>query len=298
MSRSSSSSREQQTLAEPVQTQGVGFFTGAVVTLQFLPAPANHGIQFQRIDVPGSEPIPAQIDYTIFRERRTVLANRDVTVELTEHVLAALAGLQVDNCLIQMDNVEVPGGDGSALAFVEALLSTEIVSQGEPRLCFQIEHPTEIVGPDGSSLLALPSPRPMFHIEYELDYGPESPIPRQSLNLEITPETFLHELAFARTFILESEIEALKAAGYGSRTTEKDLLIYTENGILGNSLRAQDECVRHKILDCIGDFALIGCDILGSFRAYKSGHQSNREMIHKLQQSHPNHFSRSEFDAA
>jgi UDP-3-O-[3-hydroxymyristoyl] N-acetylglucosamine deacetylase len=281
-----------------VETSGVGFFTGADVNLRFLPAPPHHGVQFQRIDVPGSEPIPAHIDFAVPRPRRTALANRDVVVELTEHVLAALAGLEIDNCLIQLDAGEVPGGDGSAMMFVDALLSTEIVPQDEDRLCFVVEHPTEVRTADGSLVVALPDPAGALTIEYVLDYGPDSPIPYQEMQVAITPETFVHELAFARTFILESEIAGLRAAGYGSRTTEKDLLIYGEDGIVGNSLRAQNECVRHKILDCLGDFSLIGSGLVGRFLATKSGHELNRELIRSLQQSHPNHFSRSEFDAA
>ncbi len=113
--------RHQQTLAEAVETQGVGFLTGADVTIRFVPA-TYHGIQFQRLDVEGSEPIPAHIDYAVPRDRRTAISNRDVTVELTEHVLAALAGLQIDNCLVQVDAVvEMPDSDGSALAFVNTL---------------------------------------------------------------------------------------------------------------------------------------------------------------------------------
>lgn len=290
--------RHQQTLAEPVETQGVGFLTGADVTIRFLPAAPYHGIQFQRLDVPGSEPIPAHIDYAVPRDRRTALATRDVTVELTEHVLAALAGLQIDNCLVQLDSVETPGCDGSALAFVDALLGTEIVPQNEPRLCFVVEHPTETIGRNGMMITALPSKTGSLTIEYVLDYGADSPIPQQQFCLEITPESFVHELAFARTFILESEIKALKEAGYGRRTTEKDLLIFGTDGIIGNALRAQNECVRHKILDCLGDFSLIGCDLIGHIRAERSGHQLNRELVRELKRTHPNDFSRSEFDAA
>ncbi len=290
--------RPQHTIAEPVETRGVGFFTGADVTVRFLPAPPHHGVQFQRLDVAGSEPIPAHIDYLVPRERRTALGNRDASVELTEHVLAALAGLQIDNCLVQLNGPELPGGDGSSLAFVDSLLSTEIVPQVEPRVCFFVERPTEIRGRDGSSILAVPSPSHTFTIEYRLDYGAESPIPRQSLLKEITPECFVHDLAFARTFILETEIEMLRAAGYGSRTREKDLLIYGKDGVIGNTLRAKDECARHKLLDCIGDLSLLGCDLIGHFRAERSGHRLNQDLARKLIETHPNHFSRSEYDAA
>ncbi len=184
------------------------------------------------------------------------------------------------------------------MAFVEALLSTEIVPQNEPRVCFFVEQPTEIRDEDGSHILAVPSVSNTLTIEYQLDYGADSPIPAQCLSLEITPKSFVHELAFARTFILESEIKKLRAAGYGSRTSEKDLLIYGKERIVGNTLRAKDECARHKMLDCIGDFALMGCDLIGCFRAEKSGHRLNQKLVRKLIETHPNHFSRSEFHAA
>ena len=119
-------------------------------------------------------------------------------------------------------------------------------------------------------------------ISYELDYGPRSPIKPQLLTFEFSPEAFVTSLAFARTFILESEIAVLKGQGYGSRVTPADLLIFGASGVVGNQLRANDECVRHKILDCIGDFALLGCDVHGHFRAFRSGHNLNHEICRRV----------------
>ena len=130
------------------------------------------------------------------------------------------------------------------------------------------------------------TPGPVFRrtlvISYELDYGPRSPIKPQLLTFEYTPETFVANIAFARTFILETEVAALKAQGYGTRVTEKDLLIFGENGVIGNAMRTADECVRHKILDCIGDFALLGRDIHGHVRAYRSGHNLNHAISQEI----------------
>lgn len=281
--------RSQQSICRPVEVAGIGFLTGADVLLRFLPAPPNHGIAFQRNDCIGSAPIPARIEYTVPRKRRTAIAHQGVTVELTEHVMAALAGLQIDNCLVQLNAPEPPGCDGSCQAFVDALMDAEIVRQGSPRSLLAVEQPAKAAAPDGrSEITARPLMRPALSIAYQLDYGPHSPIPPQALTVEVTPETFLKKLAFSRTFVLESEVAALRAQGYGSRTTARDLLIFGPGGVIDNRLRAPDECARHKILDCIGDFALIGCDLHGHFQACRSGHELNREIIHRVKVAHPN----------
>jgi len=274
--------RRQQSIDRCAQVTGVGFLTGGDVTLRFLPADANHGIVFERTDCPGSEPVPALIDYTIPRERRTAISHQGVTVEMTEHVLAALAGLQIDNCRVQLDAPEPPGGDGSSQAFADALLQADLVEQDAMHPVFVVGETTGVSAADGSEVTVKPSARPALAISYQLDYGPRSPIRPQTLSIEITRQSFLDGLVFARTFILESEIEALRAQGYGSRTTTDDLLVFGADGPMGNQLRAPDECVRHKILDCLGDFALMGTDIHGHFEAYRSGHSLNREVIRRL----------------
>ena len=124
-------------------------------------------------------------------------------------------------------------------------------------------------------------------ITYQLDYGDRSPIPPQNLTIEITPESFVREIAFARTFVLESEVAALQAAGYGRRVTHQTLLVFDANGrVIDNELRAPDEPVRHKILDCIGDFALIGADLRGYFNAYRSGHRHNHDLVRRILLTH------------
>jgi len=275
--------RLQRTIARPAEVTGIGFLTGADVTLRFLPAEENHGIVFRRVDRPGMPSVPATIDYTLPRERRTAVARGDAVVEMTEHVLASLAGLQVDNCLVELNAPEPPGCDGSALPFVDALLTADFHQQTSARRIVRVETPTSAVDSDNQSeITAKPIAKPALVVNYQLDYGPQSPIPPQSLALEITPQTFREELAFARTFILESEVAALKAQGYGTRVTPKDLLVFSEQGIIDNRLRINDECVRHKMLDCLGDFALLGSDVHGFFAATRSGHQLNREIVRRM----------------
>lgn len=281
--------RPQRTIARETIVRGVGFLTGADITLRFLPAPVHHGIAFQRLDCAGTAPVPARIENAIPRKRRTAIESQGVTIEMTEHVMAALAGLQVDNCLVQIDAPEPPGCDGSALDFSRALLDAEFVEQDAPRARLTVTNDTLADSSDGACEVIASSPlRPhALTISYRLDYGADSPIPVQDLTLDITPDSFIRQIAPARTFILESEVKALQAQGYGRRTTARDLLVFGDDGVIDNQLRIEDECVRHKILDCLGDFALIGCDLAGHFEATRSGHELNREVIRRLRTTHP-----------
>jgi UDP-3-O-[3-hydroxymyristoyl] N-acetylglucosamine deacetylase len=276
--------RSERTIGKSVEVRGVGFLTGRDIVLCFRPAAGGRGIQFRRTDLPGTAPIPARIECTVPRERRTAIERDGTSVEMIEHVMAALSGLRIDNCLVEVDGPEPPGMDGSSLAFTEAVLSAGAVEQtGQRRLL--ISGPVSIAagkGRDRSEISYRPVSRPTLAISYHLDYGPRSPIRAQELTVEITPESFWNELAFSRTFVLHHEATQLRAAGYGARTSAKDLLVIGRDGPIDNALRADDEFARHKILDCLGDFALLGCDIHGHFRAYRSGHHLNRELVRKL----------------
>jgi UDP-3-O-acyl-N-acetylglucosamine deacetylase len=233
--------------------------------------------------LPGTEPIPARLDFVVPRQRRTAISLGGATVELIEHAMAALAGLQIDNCLVEIDGPELPGGDGSSLHFIRSLLDAGIVDQSAPQPLLSIAQEAKVQGErDDSEIVATPIARHTMAITYELDYGPRSPIRPQQLTIEFSPELFVTNLAYARTFVLEAEAEALRRQGYGTKITEKDLLIFGPHGPIGNSLRAVDECVRHKILDCIGDFALLGCDLHGHFRAYRSGHALNHAICRQV----------------
>lgn len=280
--------RLQRTISRAVEVRGIGFLTGADVRLQFAPAPVNHGIAFVRSDCVGAEPIPALVEFTVPRERRTAIERNGVAVEMIEHVMAALAGLRVDNCLVTLDAPEPPGCDGSSLAFAERLCDAGIVEQNEPQRCLTIDKRVCVSNSDRTQTIkAQPgTSRATLTLSYALDYGDSSPILRQSCTREITPEIFLKEIAFARTFILEQEASALRALGYGRRTTPRDLLIFGAQGPIDNKLRAADECARHKLLDCIGDFALIGCDIAGTISASRSGHRLNAETVRRLKLAH------------
>jgi len=280
--------RSQRTIKRPVELQGIGFLTGADITLRFLPADEHSGIAFQRLDCPGTEPVPALLDFARPTNRRTVIENRGVRVELIEHVMAALTGLQIDNCLVQLNAAEPPGCDGSSLAFAETLLDAGIDEQSAVRKMITVQKELTACGEDGQSEIhATKNSSQTLKITYHLDYGENSPIPAQECTVEFRPESFLEDLAFARTFVLETEVAALKAQGFGKRTTTSDLLVFGEQGVIENKMHTNDECARHKALDCLGDFALLGCDLFGHFIAKKSGHKLNQEIMRRVRLAHP-----------
>ncbi len=279
--------RSQRTIERTATVSGIGFLTGADITLQFLPAPPGHGIAFQRVDRLFAPPIPALVSYTVPRARRTAIARCGVAVEMIEHVMAALAGLQIDNCLVELAGPEPPGCDGSSLLFAQRLLDAGIVEQGVPRERLELRHDVCVPGESApQSVRGGPASDGRLHISYTLDYGPDSPIGQQHCSVVVSPEAFLSEIAFSRTFLLEHEAQALRAQGYGKRTTPRDLLIFGPDGPIDNTLRAPDECARHKILDCIGDLALAGCDLAGCVEARRSGHQLNAEFVRRAKLAH------------
>jgi UDP-3-O-[3-hydroxymyristoyl] N-acetylglucosamine deacetylase/3-hydroxyacyl-[acyl-carrier-protein] dehydratase len=273
--------RQQQTLARQAEVQGIGYLTGVDVRLRFLPAPPGSGIRFTRIDLPDRPSVPAHVRHVIPRERRTTLQQGNATVEMVEHVLAALSGLQIDNCLIEINAPETPGCDGSSQAFVEALEQAGIASQNQPRTRCTITQPITVTQ-GAAQITALPNPSQHLLLSYQLDFGSDHPIGTQSHFLEITPGRFRDELAPCRTFLLESEANALRAAGIGARTTVSDLLIFNQSGPINNHLRFPNECARHKMLDLLGDLSLLGHDLLGHVVAHRSGHALNAELVRKL----------------
>ena len=201
---------------------------------------------------------------------------------MVEHVLAALHGLQVDNCEIWVNGAELPGCDGSSQPFVDALDAVGSLEQNVERSRLIVTEITR-VGNDENWVEAKPAVKGKgLVLRYKLDYGPNTPIGKQAIEVNVTPESFRSELASARTFIMEEEAAWLRQRGMGARVTPKDLLIFGEEGLIDNELRFENECVRHKALDLLGDLTLAGCDLVGQFTSYKSGHRLNAELLKVL----------------
>jgi UDP-3-O-acyl N-acetylglucosamine deacetylase len=273
--------RNQRTLAGPCTLAGFGYWSGRDVRVELRPAPPHNGVVFVRNDLAPPRRIAADVSQRIEVPRRTTLLTGGAQVEMVEHVLAALYGLAIDNCDVWVDGSELPGLDGSCQPVVEAITAVGIVQQPAVRRRLIVTDVTR-VGDDDAWVEARPAKSHGLTIKYRLDYGPNSPISRQTIELKITPSTFRTELAAARTFILAEEAEWLRERGLGSRVTNQDLLVFGPDGPIDNTLRLEDECVRHKALDRVGDLALAGCELVGHFIAYRSGHRLNAELVKVL----------------
>jgi UDP-3-O-[3-hydroxymyristoyl] N-acetylglucosamine deacetylase / 3-hydroxyacyl-[acyl-carrier-protein] dehydratase len=273
--------RRQRTLAHATLVRGQGFFHGSDVTVRFRPAEPGTGLVFERTDLPGRPRVPARIDRVVPSARRTTIRQGDASVEMTEHVMAALAGMHVDNCVVEIDAAECPGCDGSSRAFVEAFEQAGFVEQDRMREVFVLES-SVVIREGDASLVANPGPPGELTLAYQLDYGPDAPIHPHSFCAGMSPETFKDQIAPSRTFVTEEEASSLRAAGIGLRATAADLLIFGRAGLIGNSLRYHDECARHKVLDLLGDLALLGFDLEGLILAKRSGHQTNHALARRL----------------
>ena len=277
----------QQTLKGEATLSGRGLFLGKEASVRFKPAPVNHGVVLYRTDVMDSgQPvrIPALIQNVTKRARRTALRHGDVAIETCEHCMSALAGLGVDNAVVEVEGPELPAFDGSAQRFVDALMEAGIESQDQPRRALTVNEPVTVEEGD-AMIAALPSDKPGMQVIYDLDYGGEGPVPRQVFAMQLQNGEYVDKIAQARTYVLEEEARALQASGLGSHLTPKDILVIGRGGepVGENALRYKDELVRHKVLDLIGDLALVGAPIQGRIVAYKSGHALNHRLARCLQ---------------
>jgi UDP-3-O-[3-hydroxymyristoyl] N-acetylglucosamine deacetylase len=273
--------RRQRTLSRPVSVSGFGYFSGRDVRVEFWPAGEDAGITFIRHDIGPAARIPARAALRIDMPRRTTLELGGIRVEMVEHVLAALAGLRVDNCEVWVDAPEMPGCDGSAAAFVQAIDAAGTVEQRHAVKQIVVGHAVR-VGGDESWVEAQPARTAGLSISFELDYGEGNAIGRQIYALDVTPDSFRREIAPCRTFIPQEAAQGMLAQGLGQRVTPRDLLIFGPHGPIDNKLHFSNECVRHKLLDMIGDLALTGCEIIGHVVACRSGHQLHAALAKQL----------------
>mgnify|MGYP003631896483 CR=1 FL=1 len=275
----------QHTINAPCSISGRGYWTGKPITLCFLPAEAEEGITFLRSDLPHTQAVQAVSEHAAGLSMRTQIGSESLKFDMVEHVMAALHGMGVDNVRVVADSEEMPGMDGSSFHLALKLQGVGLRPQSATRQYFRINTPLR-VGDDQRWILAEPLDADGWEVEYQLDYGPGSPIGQASFRTRVTPETFLRELAPARTFITEAEAQYLQSQGLAPHATHQDLLVFAEHGPIDNRLRFQDECARHKALDLVGDLALAGVHLLGRITACKSGHQLNAEMTRLLRRNY------------
>ena len=271
----------QKTTEKLVEVNGRGLFSGESCRLRFLPAPPDSGIVFVRTDLPSPARIAADIVNVGKRARRTSLLIGSVSVETVEHVLSAVAGMDIDNLEVELSSSETPSFDGSAGPFVEALQQAGLVEQETPQRTFVIDVPIT-VGQGDATLAALPGPEDCLDILYDLDYSDTPAIGRQVVAFRLGAEEFATKIAPARTFSLEAEAAEMQARGIGVHLTAKDVLVVGPDGPIDNEYRFPDECARHKVCDLIGDLALLGRRLRGRIIAHKTGHEHNHTLVRKL----------------
>jgi UDP-3-O-[3-hydroxymyristoyl] N-acetylglucosamine deacetylase/3-hydroxyacyl-[acyl-carrier-protein] dehydratase len=269
----------QQTLVKPAGFSGTSLHTGEKVSLKLQPAPVDHGIKFKRRDLQDEPTIDAKIDNLKTAERATTIGEGPLRVHTVEHVLAALSAMGVDNAIVEMDANEPPIGDGSAQPYVDLIKRAGVATQEAPRKFFNVREPMHLESKTGALLVLLPNDE--FHISCT-QAGPNHRF-TQYLSIEITPAVFEREIAPARTFVYYEEVEPLMEKNLIKGGSLENAVVLRGDAILSKEpLRFADEFVRHKILDIIGDFALIGARIRGHVIAVKPGHAANAEMARAL----------------
>jgi len=268
----------QTTLATTINVSGVGLHTGVEVNLMLKPAPENSGYIFVRTDLDRFE-IPASVEYISHCSYATTLMRRGVVLSTCEHLLSALRGSGVDNCFIEIDNIEIPIMDGSSEDFVELITAAGIVEQDSPRHLLRILERVEYE--QGDRRMSI-EPAENFEIDCVIDF-PHPFIKRQRLNFVFENGSFGREIASARTFGFTHEIDMLRKANLALGGSLDNAIVLTPEGMLNQTpLRFTDEFVRHKILDIIGDLALLGMPINGKITAEKSGHAVHASLMSKL----------------
>lgn len=265
--------REKQcTLADAVEIEGVGLFFGQPVALRCLPAEADTGLVFVRTDLPGQPRIAARIDNVPGPQRWTALRSGDAEVRMVEHLLSALGGLGIDNLVIETNAAEMPAGDGSAKTYTDLFLRAGIKTLDAPARRFRLTEPVTVT--ENDVVLAAAPQKDGITITHVLDYGKHF-LGSQTFTLSINPNSYVREIAPARTFVLRPEVDAFISKGMGKGATPENTIVLEENGETSEPLRCPEECVRHKILDLIGDLCLIGATFSARVIGYKSGHTEN-----------------------
>lgn len=277
------SSRTQNTIKQPASFSGIGIHTGKVVSIRFVPAECGTGIVFKRMDLPSKPIIPATLEYVCDTSRSTTIGIADVRIHTVEHVLAAIRAFSIDNLIIEISSIEPPIGNGSSDVFVEMIQNAGTKTQTDKTPIFYLNQP--IYWSEGE-IHVVAVPYDGYRISYTLNY-PESKILKcQYQSFEINKETFNRELSPCRTFSEYKEVEMLmdrgliKGGSLDNAVIIKDEAVFSKGGLFFD-----DEMVRHKILDMVGDLSLVGMDFRAHILAVRSGHFSNVSFAKILYQS-------------
>jgi UDP-3-O-[3-hydroxymyristoyl] N-acetylglucosamine deacetylase / 3-hydroxyacyl-[acyl-carrier-protein] dehydratase len=270
-----------RTIARPVSLDGIGLHLGAACQLTFRPGVSGDGVRFRRTDLPGAPTIRALAQHAVLTERHTQLGEDPVSVHTVEHVLAAVVGCGIDDLDIDLNAGEPPIMDGSAAAFVDALVEGGIVEHAGEVQYLTIRSP--LTFSDGESTYEV-TPSPALELDVAIDF-PHALIGRQRGCYRVTPETFTRDLGPARTFGFVHEVESLRAKGLIQGASLDNAIVLDERGVVGGALRWSDEFVRHKALDCLGDLALVGARVRARVKAFKPSHRGTVRLVRAMQEA-------------
>lgn len=269
----------QITIAQKAQFRGVGLHSGAAVRLAILPAPVDHGIVFSRTDLGGVR-IPARWDHVTPSQLCTLLDNgAGVTVSTVEHVMAALVGTGIDNALIEVNGPEVPILDGSSAPFVHGIMEAGLEQQAAPLRAIRVLKPVEVRNGEAFARL---SPADHLEIHFDIDFT-DAAIGHQEKQLDMANGSFVHELMDSRTFCRLSDVNHMQANGLALGGTFLNAVVVDGDKVLSpGGLRHQDEAVRHKMLDAMGDLALAGAPLLARYTGHRAGHAMTNKLLRAL----------------
>lgn len=271
----------QTTLKTTLLFEGVGLHSGKPVTMRVRPAAAGRGITFRRTDIQlGNNTIPARWDNVVPSKLCTLMRNEaGAEVSTVEHIMAALAGCGVTNAVIEVDGPEIPILDGSSAPFVDAILGAGLIEQSGPTLVLEVLKPVEVR--EGEAWARL-EPSRAFWIEFEIDFA-DGAIGRQTKSLNMANGAFVRELSNCRTFCRQSDVDAMRAAGLALGGTLDNAVVVDGDDVLSpGGFRIDDEAVRHKMLDALGDLALAGAPILGRYTGVRAGHAMTNKLLRAL----------------
>jgi UDP-3-O-[3-hydroxymyristoyl] N-acetylglucosamine deacetylase len=269
--------RFETTIHRPVEASGIGLHSGVPVRIRLLPAPVSTGIVFVRTDLENFQ-IPASWRHVARVSYATSLMRHGVLISTTEHLLSVFYSMGIDNVYVEIDNLEVPILDGSGLPFVRLIEEAGIRQYRRKRRYLRIRRPISVED-KGKRISILPSDS--FRLTCDTDYP--SPIGRQSLEMEVTPENYATGIAFARTFGWESDLAQMRNMGLIRGASLENAVCFTAEGALNpEGMRAPDECCRHKALDLIGDLALLGRPLLGHVIAERAGHAMHAALVARI----------------
>jgi len=279
---SMANSIKQRTIADEAHCQGVGVHSGKEVRLIIKPAAANHGIRFVRTDLPGAPMIPAIFNQVVDTSLATVIGSEGAIVSTIEHLMAALSALSIDNAVIALDAYEMPIMDGSARPFFELIENAGVKEQEADRCFFVIKEPIELRDSD-KFVGAYPFDGRKLSCTIAYDHPL---IQTQTITVNLDPQVFREDIAPARTFGFAHEVEMMKRYGLARGGSLENAIVVGQDKIMNHGgLRFADEFVRHKLLDCVGDFSLLGMPIVGHLVTHRSGHAFNHAFLEKLFQS-------------